>query len=258
MPKDYLEEGNRYFNEGRFEKAIESYKHIFTNHKRNAVYPMAVYNLGEAYYAVKDNDNAIKFYDLVVKSGFNDSLYVGGNIMANPYANFSYKASYMLGEIYLEKKDYGNALRYYQYADTGAMYYDFCGNAIAEKNYLLAEKIALSYLGMEENDKAMDILLNNVFGNGLASNDDIVRLLIETTNREYSKDEVRDELNNALYNIYAEKNPVNDTYIEYYITVFGKKLKIYATELTYFQLRSIAEARDAVLYNDFFKYYLKK
>jgi len=89
----YFDEGNNYFNEGKYDKAIASYSRLI------ALYPdynQGYYNRGLAYYKVGKYDEAIADYSRVISStSGNDDLYNNRAIA------------------YLRKGDYENAIRDY-------------------------------------------------------------------------------------------------------------------------------------------------
>ena len=89
----YFDEGNSYFNEGKYDKAVESYNRVI------ALYPdfnQGYYNRGLAYYKMGRYDEAVADYSRVISStSGNEDLYNNRAIA------------------YLRKGDYENAVRDY-------------------------------------------------------------------------------------------------------------------------------------------------
>ena len=90
----YFDEGNTYFNEGQYNKAIESYSRLV------AIYPdfiQGYYNRGLAYYKAGKYDEAVADYSRVISSS--------ADANAELYSNRAIA--------YLKKGDYENAVKDY-------------------------------------------------------------------------------------------------------------------------------------------------
>jgi tetratricopeptide (TPR) repeat protein len=77
--KKILTEGVRLFEEGKYQEAIAEYEKVFDIEKNNTA---ALFEIGYAYYALKDYDKAIKYSDKVIKQG-KDNLLEAYNLKGN-------------------------------------------------------------------------------------------------------------------------------------------------------------------------------
>ena len=250
MPEDWLDEGNNYYHEKKYDDAFRCYKYIVDNHPRNEIFPMACYNIGRVYSAEKNYDSAIIVFKSILENSFNDSLYVGGSIMSNPYANFSFYSCIDIAELYYKMGEYEKSLGYFTLADTSKLLVSYCGNEIAEYNNYLAFNRARCYLMLDEQNAAIKILTGKIFDDGMASNKEIIELLIKTLDENYSKEKIKRILNRVSKNIYTRNN-------KYYIKLFSVELLINdAYRFAFMDKISIDDCQKFLMKNMLFKHYL--
>ncbi|WP_336733125.1 hypothetical protein [Chryseobacterium sp. VD8] len=101
----------------------------------------------------------------------------------NSYLNQIYQS---LTDIELENNNFTEAIKFLNKANEHP-FQPFCGNAIAMEEIFIAEKYGKCYIGLNENEKALDILIPLLLENGLTNNSEIVRqtydLLLQKTQK---------------------------------------------------------------------------
>jgi tetratricopeptide (TPR) repeat protein len=223
MPDDYFEEASQSFESGDYSKALEGYRYVVDNHPRNELYPRAYYNMGLIYSKQKKYELAIPVFTSILKSNFNETEKLGGNIMDDPYANYRHRASEMLTDIYQQKKMYDSALFYLVQADSVYPYLHFCGNEYAANAVNTALQYAAIYKNLNKSDQAITVLLPLVFET-LSNNAQVIgQLQILLKNR---KGLVK-ELDQALDKIYAHELKVGDrSYTNYYFRFLDTEIPV--------------------------------
>lgn len=251
MPEDWLEEGNDYYHEKKYDDALRCYKFIVDNHPRNEIFPMACYNIGKVYAAKKNYDSAIITYSRILESSFNDSLLVGGSsIMSNPYANFSFYSCIDIAELCYKMREYEKSLGYFTMADTSKLLVSYCGNEIAEYNNYLSFNRAKCYLKLDEQNAAIKILTGKILDDGMASNKEIIELLIQTLDKNYSRNEVKKILSKSINNIYTR----ND---KFYIKLFSVELLLNDNyRFAFMDKISVDDCKKFLMKNKLFEHYL--
>lgn len=252
MPEDYMDEAMEYYYAGDYKKAEEGFRFIADNYKDyTEYYPFALYNLAVSNERLNNTDEAIRLYKEIISKSFDRDIQKQSGLMGNPYANFSFESCIDIGRIYYKKGKYGKSLSYFIHADTSKLYRHFCGNAVAEMNYYIKEQIAKCYIRLDEDEKAIKILTKELFSDGLASNEKIIRLLIKTLDRNYEKEEIKNFLTSAINKIYKR----NDYY---YMRLFGVEILFNDIEkLMFIEKPSKEDVLKVVKENEFFKNYLE-
>jgi len=124
-------EGNKYFNESKFEEAIEKYKQAIELGSGQESYLFLYYfNLGLAYKKVNRIQEAIESFLKCVE--------------LNPESFSSYKN---LGELYAKNNDYENAKIYFEKAIN-----------LSPDDTVVLYNLAITYINTGKSDKAWDIL----------------------------------------------------------------------------------------------------
>lgn len=132
MDSDYFEEGVDFYQAENFEKAAECFQYISENYTKSSYYELAIYNLALSYMAGNNSAEAIKIFRFILNSEADDSEYVGGNIMSNPFANYKHNSASHISAIYKNLGEYDSALVYFSYADTLYRLQSTCGNEIQD------------------------------------------------------------------------------------------------------------------------------
>lgn len=91
----------------------------------------------------------------------------------------------------------------------------------------MVELLSQCYLGLNQDEKALDVLLPNILENGLASNKEIVEISFKTLLKTHSKEELKALFQNAFKKVVSEKEvQKKSTYTHHYITFLNRKIKI--------------------------------
>ena len=224
MPSDYFDEGFDYLENEEPQKALESFQYIVDNHPKNELYPRAFYNLGYIYYQEKEYDKSIKLFKTILTGNFNETEVLGGDIMADPYANYRHRASLLLYNIYFQTEQYDSSLYYLGQSDSVYKYMHFCGNAYAQQGISQAMQYAALYEKMDEVDKAIQILLPHVFVS-LADNKGLLEDLKKLLHQEPHYYRLEKDLERALYRMKSVHETNGEyEYTRYYFTF--KKVEI--------------------------------
>lgn len=224
MPSDYFEEASSFFEEEKYDEAINEFQFIVDNHKNNELYPLAYYNVGYTYYVKKDFDKAIEVFKSILESDFNETEKLGGGIMSDPFTNYRHKSSKLLSEIYYNKGNYELALQYLSLSDTTYPYLHFCGNGYAANDVYTTLHYAKIYQKLGNNKKAINILLPAVF-NSLANNSKIIEELEKLLS---GNNRLKEKLDDSLKNIYSKTSYYNDgdSYESYYFKFLDVEIPV--------------------------------
>jgi tetratricopeptide (TPR) repeat protein len=254
MPEDYLEEANDFYEENNYDSALVNYLFIVNNYKGSVVFPMALYNTGVVYMDKKEYDRSLEIFNSIFRSSYNNTEFVYSDIMSNPYANFTYRSALNIGNIYYKKKDYSMALKYYKVADT-VKYYDYYGDETIQVKNSLYLKIAKCYNKLKEYKKAAKILMPRIYY-GLSPSRLLTEYFIKMLNKLYTKDKIKEDLNEALKNITMIKDEEDNSY--HFITqLYGEEIIISSFDYeTLNTLKTKEEAKAKLKSSPLFKYFL--
>lgn len=175
-------------------------------------------------YQNKAKDTFLK----IVNSKANDKEEggVGSGIMEEPYANYKNRALKNLAEIEIKNKNYSEALKYLE--ETKKFPYQHsCGNEFAQDQIYIAEIYAQCYLGLNQPEKALDVLLPNIFENGLANNSEIVNLAYNILSKTYSKIDLKNQLEESFKNPMIKKEKrAKYEYTSYSINFLNRNIEL--------------------------------
>lgn len=218
------------------EKALEYYQELIDSFPKSNLLFRALNNKGFVELALDDTEEATKTFLRILDSKADDKEKggVGSGLMGEPYANYKNRATKVLAKIYIEGKDYKKAIKYLDLTKEFP-YRHFCGNEYAAAEIYMCELYAKCYLGLNDTDKALKILLPNLLENGLADNSDIVILTTETLLKRYSKTELRTLFENAFKSYKTEKVKPKDSdeYERYYVTFLDTDIEINSLRLEF-------------------------
>jgi len=226
MPADYFEEGIAFLDNEEPQKAIASFQYIIDNHPKNELYPRAFYNVGYIYYQEKEYDKSIEIFKTILIGNFHEKEPLGGDIMADPYANYRHRASLLLYQIYFETEDYDSALYYLGQSDSVYKYMSFCGNAYAEQGIRQALEYAVLYDKIGNPNKAVQLLLPHVFVT-LANNSEIITELKQLLQKESNSTTLINDLDAALRRMKPVTKTINENeYTRYYFQFRNTEIQI--------------------------------
>ena len=219
--------------ENILEKVIENYTELIQKYPKSKFQFRALNNKGIAELDYKDFDKAKKTFLEVLNSNANDKEKggAGTGIMGEPYANYKNRACRILTDIELKNKNYNEAIRFLDLTKKYPFQH-FCGNAHAAEQINIAEMYAKCYLGLNQYEKAYDILLPHIIDNGLASNTHLVNTTINALLKNYKKDKLKKEFENSFKTISIEKEiKYKNEYTYFYINFLNRKIELNSWEL---------------------------
>lgn len=207
-------------------------------------------------------DSAIKYYKIILESKANDNELggIGEGIMADPYALYKNRACKSLANIYLEKGDHVMALKYIELTKKYP-YSHFGGNEVVADKIYISKLYSQCYIGLGDVDKALSYSLPEAFYRGLASNDDILDVLITILKQNYTKEQIDLELDKSLKNISIDEEDSNVSRITFMKTeirlpyhFFGKGSVKDFDYSDFDKLPSLDKSRYKFLNSEFYKF----
>lgn len=214
-------------------KVIRDYEELIKEFPKSKLIFRALNNKGFAELELKDYKNAQVTFQKILKSEANDKEKggIGSGIMGEPYANYKNRASKILADLELKNGNYQEAFNYLDETKKFP-YRHFCGNEYAADEIYMAEMYAKCYLGLNQYEKAYDILLPNIIENGLASNSEIITITIDALLKNYKKEELKIQFENSFKNVFAEKVKSNkNEYTTYNINFLNRKIQLKSWKL---------------------------
>lgn len=218
---EHFQEGERLFEEKNYQEAISKFRYVIDNYPKDELYPMAVYNIGYIYYVQENNDSALKIFEAILKSNYNEVDQIATDLMGNPNANYKHKASGHISSIYEKQGEYKEALRYLSLSETEYPFIHFCGNAYDANDLWIAIRYADIYSAMGDTNKAIEYLLPIVFGapNYTGAVSRLKKLLEGQANLE-------GELNKALKKMYSRQSEQDRKRRVYYFEFLGAEIEV--------------------------------
>jgi len=156
-----LDEGNKLFEEGRYDEAIKKYNEIL---KKNPEAYVIYYSIGNCYFQKKEYEKAIEFYKKVLeKNPEYDKALIG---MGNCYINSGKKEEALTWYNKVDPQKIDNAVILY---NIGVIYYNNMENEKAIKYFEQAIKVnpnfadsyyqlGLLYIGLNKMKKGIELL----------------------------------------------------------------------------------------------------
>lgn len=141
----------------------------------------------------------------------------------NSYLNQIYKN---LADIELENNNFTEAVKFLDKANEHP-FQSFCGNAIAMREIFMAEKYSKCYIGLKENEKALDILIPLLIENGLADNSEIIKQAYDLLLKNNTKEDLKIKFEKAFKNLISEKKMSGtNKYIAYSIKFLDRNVTL--------------------------------
>jgi hypothetical protein len=97
----------------------------------------------------------------------------------------------------------------------------------------MAEMYSKCYLGLNQYEKAYDILLPHIIENGLASNSELINTTFDALLKTYKKEELKTQFENSFKNVVAVKETRNkNEYTFFYINFLNRKIELSSWNLS--------------------------
>lgn len=206
-----------YYDE-EYDSALVLFNQFIIEFPNSNLYPRAKYNIGYIYRELGNYDLAIEVFKDIISSNYNDQESFGG--LMEQYTLYKHRSSKHLTEIYLDRNEYQLAFRYIRMFDKRYKYEHFCGNELFANEIYTASAYGRYYNGIGKSEKAIKLLSQYLFYNGLASNAYLVKLLDKILKEKYNSDELDRLLSESKATLTMHKK--RGAYIEF----FGSKVYI--------------------------------
>jgi tetratricopeptide (TPR) repeat protein len=152
--KDFAEE----IKEIILERALENYQELIDSFPNSKLLYRAMNNKGYIELDLDDIEEAEKTFKKIIDSEADDEE-IGGpglGLMSEPYTNYKNRAAKALANIYLEKEDFAEALKFLDLTKKYP-YYHFCGNEYEADEIYMSTLYAKCYIGLK------DYEISNIF-----------------------------------------------------------------------------------------------
>lgn len=215
-------------------KVIDNYEELIREFPKSNLLFRALNNKGFAELQLEDYNKAKETFLKILNSKANDKEKggIGSGIMGEPYANYKNRAAKMLADLELKSSHYQEALNYLDETKKYP-YRHFCGNEYAADEIYMAEMYSKCYLGLNQYEKAYDILLPHIIENGLASNSELINTTFDALLKTYKKEELKTQFENSFKNVVAVKETRNkNEYTFFYINFLNRKIELSSWNLS--------------------------
>jgi hypothetical protein len=222
-------------------KVIKNYTELITEYPKSKLIFRALNNKGFAELELENYDNAKNTFLKILESEANDKEKggIGSGLMGEPYTNYKNRACKMLAELEIKNKNFQGAIHYLDLTKKYP-YHHFCGNEFAAEEIYMAQMYAKCYLGLNQDEKAYDILLPNIIENGLANNAELVNVAFNALLKNHKKEDLKAQLENSFKNVAVIKETRNKNEYTYYcINFLNRKI-----ELSYWRLGGIMSEQE--------------
>jgi hypothetical protein len=224
--------------ENILENSLEYFETLINDFPKSKLRYRSINNAAFVSMQLEYDDDAIKYFKKMINSKANDKEKggVGDGLMQEPYALYKNRACINLAKIYIKDNKYSEAIKYLDLTKKYP-YQHFCGNEYAWNDIRMAILYTNCYLGLNDNDKALNTSLSEVFYTGLADNNEIFDLVCKIIKNNFSIDEIKNELELALNSITIKHKKRYDIGI---IKLFGKKLELISGGFYYGNYKGIS------------------
>lgn len=190
------------YEDERLDEAVLALYEFMATFPHSPLRGRAHFNLGLIQFQRQHWAEATVAFKEILEAGYNE---LDANNLMEPNTLYKHHSACLLAEISLQQKDYKAAEEYIHLFENVYPYQHFCGNELTAYAIYLATMKARLYEGQQKIEKAVRTLVPFVFDNALASNTELLDLLINILYRHYSADEIKHELNQALATITLKK-----------------------------------------------------
>ncbi len=246
------------------EIALEYFENLIHEYPESDLIYRAQNNAAIILHQLDYIDLAIEYYLNIINGNANDQEPNGGEgMMAEPYALYKNRACKSLAEIYLNRKNYKEALKYINLTKKYP-YQHFCGNEHVANSIYIATLYTKSHYGLNDIEKALSFALPNVLNYPITSNTYLLNYALTILKSNYSKEQLSLELKKSLKNIKLKKEKSNEitftTFlgIELEISYFSFDSNFSDNLEKYFELSEIEKGtyhyKNSEFYIELFKY----
>lgn len=209
------------------EKALVVYNQLIDSFPKSKLVYRALNNKGFIEVELNDLDEAKQTYLSILNSPADDKERggIGSGIMGEPYANYKNRAAKQLAEIAIRQKNYQEAIGYLEQTKKH-QYQHFCGNEYAADEIYTVTTYAKCYNGLQQTEKAYEMLLPYILENGLADNSELVDFTISILLEKYKKEELKAKFEQAFQNAVIEKGKGGEGTDRYYIDFLNTKIQL--------------------------------
>jgi tetratricopeptide (TPR) repeat protein len=205
--KQAFDEAYKFYEDGDLENALVTFYEFMRVYPESHLVARAHFNIGCVSRELKRVEGAKAAFLEILDKEYDE---MDPNSLMEPYALYKHHSCRHLAEIFLEEKNYKEAEKYIQHFDKVYPYQHFCGNEWAAYDIYKATMEARVLEGKQKHERAIAVLLPEIFENGLASNDYLLDELIGILNRHFTNDEIQGELRNALSSLKVESKKRGD------------------------------------------------
>lgn len=232
--------------ESILEFSLQYFEELITKYPQSNLAFLALKKVALIYEEQNDIDLALDSYKeiLAYKSPISrKKLSEDTRILHSIYKN---EACKKLVEIYLEQKDFKNALKYVKLTKEYPFQH-FCGNAHAADEIQIATLYTKCYIGLDNKEAALAHSLPQLFHNGMASNAKLVELTVNFLKANYDKEKLITALDTAIeqsYSVMVKSN--GEHWDKYYIKYMDVEIQIPTFDLCFYQLEKQVEQNTCV------------
>jgi len=207
------------YADDRQDEALLAFYEFMTVYPDSPLRPSAHFNIGVLQFNRQHYEVAAGVFKQILNEEYNE---FDSNSLMEPYKLYKHQSCRFLAEISFEQKDFKAAEEYIHLFENVYPYQHFCGNELTAYAIYTATMKARLYEGQQKVEKAIQTLIPFTFQNSLASNEELLDLLINILYRHYTKEQVQQELTNAIASIQI-KSKKRDTDVT--MTLFGERIR---------------------------------
>lgn len=173
-------------------ESIKKYKELIKKYPNSHHFFNALNNMALAELSLGKEYEALLTFKRILTSEVNeiDNLGLGSEKLFEPYTNYKNRAALNIALLHLKWKNYKLAIDYLDLTKNYPFQH-FCGNAHEAIKLYKIELYAKAYIGLNDKNSALNILLPELFNDALADNEEIVRLTFELLSEKYSKEQLK-------------------------------------------------------------------
>ena len=213
-------------------KAIDLYDTLLEEYPNSSLAIEALYNVGYAQLTLQEYDKAKETFQRIIATNPNDKGKRKKGVKNVSYGNYKNRAVKELVVLELKDNAFQKALTYLELTKEFP-YQHFCGNAYAEDDIYISLLYAKCYIGLNQTDKALQVLFPNLIENGLADNSEVVHFVFDILKSRYEIEVLSDYYKKSFENVQIKKiKEKNYEYEVEYITFLGIDIVLQSLSLS--------------------------